>query len=142
MAKYIPLTYQGQDFEIGEAPVTFDEYDEFCDATGRTKPSDAGWGRGTRPVINVSYDDAKAFCAWLSERDPSYAYRLPTGEEWEFAARAGSTGAYCFGDDVEMLDEYAWTARNSNNQTHPVKEKKPNNFGLYDVHGNVWEWTD
>ena len=67
-------------------------------------------------------------------------YRLPTSEEWETFTRAGSTGTYCFGDDESELSEFAWYNSNSGRKTHPVAQKRPNNWGLYDVHGNVWEW--
>ena len=121
-------------FYIDKYEVTFDRYDAFCDATGRTKPSDAGWGRGTRPVINVSWDDSKAYCAWAGKR-------LPTEAEWERACRAGTDTAYSFGDDAGLLGSYGWYLANSGNMTHPVGEKNPNAFGLYDMHGNVWEWV-
>lgn len=130
----------GHSFEIAEYQVTFEEYDQFCEETGIDKPSDEGWGRGRRPVINVSWNDAVAYCKWLSEHTGE-SYRLPTEEKWEFAARGGSAGAYCFGDAPRQLEKYAWYEGNSGRKTHPVGEKLPNNYGLYDMHGNVWEWT-
>jgi formylglycine-generating enzyme required for sulfatase activity len=91
------------------------------------------------PVERVSWEEAKAFCEKLSEMTGN-EYRLPTEAEWEYAARAGSTGEYCFGDDERLLGDYAWYRENSDKKTHPVGQKTPNAFGLYDMHGNVWEW--
>lgn len=87
------------------------------------------------PVEKVSWDDVQEFLAKLGN-----GYRLPTEAEWEYAARAGTTTEYSFGDDELQLGEYAWFNNNSGSTTHPVGEKKPNPFGLYDMHGNVWEW--
>ncbi|KOR28189.1 hypothetical protein TI04_11600, partial [Achromatium sp. WMS2] len=101
---------------------------------------DRGWGRGNRPVINVTWDDAVAYTKWLSQQTGK-DYRLPTEAQWEYAARAGSTSRYFFGDDANRLGDYAWYDGNSNSKTHPVGQKQPNAWGLYDVHGNVWEWT-
>ena len=93
----------------------------------------------SHPVVNVSWNDAAAFCQWLSRKEGK-EYRLPTEAQWEYACRAGSTTRYSFGDDATSLGEYAWYAGNSGSKTHPVGEKKPNAWGLYDMHGNVWEW--
>ena len=96
------------------------------------------------PVDMVSWDDAVSFCKKLSEMPEEKAagrsYRLPTEAEWEYACRAGSTTSYSFGETAESLGEYAWFGKNSERKTHPVGEKKPNRWGLYDMHGNVWEW--
>ncbi|MEP7342803.1 MAG: SUMF1/EgtB/PvdO family nonheme iron enzyme [Acidobacteriota bacterium] len=91
------------------------------------------------PVENVPWDDAVKFCEKLSKQT-GRNYRLPTEAEWEYACRAGSTTKYCFGDDDALLKDYAWYKVNSGNKTHPVGEKKPNDWGLHDMHGNVWEW--
>jgi len=93
----------------------------------------------SHPVVCISWNDAKAFCEWLSKKGKG-KYTLPTEAQWEYACRAGSTGRWCFGDDESQLGEYAWYDSNSEGKTHPVKQKKPNNFKLYDMHGNVWEW--
>jgi formylglycine-generating enzyme required for sulfatase activity len=91
------------------------------------------------PVVNVSWKDSLAFCDWLSKQE-GRQYRLPTEAEWEYACRAGTTTRYSFGDSEYLLDEYAWYAANSNHQSQPVGRKRPNAWGLHDMHGNVWEW--
>jgi len=145
---------------ISKKEVTFDQYDAFCQSTRRTKPSDNGWGRGNRPVINVSYNDALAFCEWLKGKT-GLNIRLPTEAEWEYAAAyAGSRGfdlytsyqAHAFaqlplpktypawfgsGGDIHY---HGWYANNSGGFSHPVGEKAPNWMGLYDMTGNVNEW--
>ncbi len=127
-------------FFIGRFPVTFDEYNLFAEAAGREKPNDNGWGRGDRPVIDISWDDATAYAEWLNGQT-GHEYRLPTEAEWEYAARADSDMAYAFGNDKSMLGEYAWYWDNSEAKTHPVGRKKPNIWGLYDMYGNIWEWV-
>lgn len=96
------------------------------------------------PVERVSWDDAAEFCRRLSalpaERAAGRVYRLPTEAEWEYACQAGSTSAYSHGDNEAQLGDYAWYDQNSESTTHPVGQKRPNAWGLYDMHGNVWEW--
>ena len=96
------------------------------------------------PVEMVSWDDAQEFCRKLSElaeeKEAGRRYRLPTEAEWEYACRAGSAEKYCYGDDESRLGDYAWYRKNSDGKTHQVGQKKPNAWGLYDMHGNVWEW--
>jgi len=93
----------------------------------------------TKPVEIVKWNDAVVFCGKLSLRE-GVEYRLPTEAEWEYACRAGATTAYSFGDDVSRLGEYAWHRDNSSGTTRPVGEKLPNAWGLFDMHGNVYEW--
>jgi formylglycine-generating enzyme required for sulfatase activity len=98
-------------------------------------------GDANRPVETVSWEVVQKFIDKLNTREGGTPYRLPTEAEWEYAARAGSTTAYSFGDDISQLGKYAWFADNANNTTHPVGQLQPNAWGLYDMHGNVWEWV-
>ncbi|MFA5394267.1 MAG: formylglycine-generating enzyme family protein [Candidatus Ratteibacteria bacterium] len=121
-------------YYIDKREVTVAQYRKFCRATKREMPPVPYWGwQNSHPIINVTWDDAVAYAQY-------YDKRLPTEAEWEKAARAGSTAKYCFGDSETNLGNYAWYSANANRQTHPVGTKKPNAFGLYDMHGNVWEW--
>ncbi|ARA93021.1 hypothetical protein AWN76_007530 [Rhodothermaceae bacterium RA] len=93
------------------------------------------------PVEWVSWEEAQAFVEALNALEETTAYRLPTEAEWEYAARAGTTTSYAFGDDEDRLDDYAWARDNSGRRTQPVGQKKPNLWGLHDIHGNVFEWV-
>ncbi len=129
-------------FAMGRYEVTFAEYDRFAYATGRGKPDDEGWGRGNRPVINVSWDDATAYTAWLSTQTGK-AYRLPTEAEWEYAARAGTETKYWWGNEIgsnqaNCSGDYCG---DSFEYTASVGSFAANPFGLYDTVGNVWEWN-
>ncbi len=126
-------------FWMGKYPVTFDEYDTYCAHTGKEKPKDKGWGRGTRPVIHVSWHDAQEYCKWLFETTGKQ-YRLPSESEWEYAARGGNVSkGYKFSGGNE-LDKVAWNKGNSNGKTQPVGQLAANEIGLHDMSGNVWEW--
>jgi len=106
----------------------------------RTNPSRAKVCGLECPVENVSWEDVQAFVRKLNQKT-GQKYRLPSEAEWEYAARAGTTTGWSFGDDVTKLGNYAWYGENSGGQTHSVGQKLPNPFGLFDMHGNVWEFT-
>ena len=125
------VTLQG--FEMSAMPVTQAQY---AAVMGNNPSSFKG---DDLPVESVSWQDAMEFCERLSKKT-GRAYTLPTEAQWEYACRAGSTARYCFGDDESLLADYAWYRKNSERTTHPVGKKKPNDWGLYDMHGNVWEW--
>lgn len=129
-------------FAISSHEITFDEYDYFAEATGREKPSDNGWGRGNRPVMNVGWKDANAYVDWLSQVTGDH-YRLPTEAEWEYAARAGTSTNYWWGNEigVNRANCRGCGSKWDGKKTAPVGSFEPNAFGLYDTVGNVWEWT-
>ncbi|NBQ70638.1 MAG: TIR domain-containing protein, partial [Nitrosomonadaceae bacterium] len=124
-------------FAMGVFEVTFAEYDQFCQKTGRDKPGDENWGRENRPVIDVSWHDAQLYCAWLSELT-GQSYRLPNEAEWEYASRAGTITPFYTGETINFDQANYGQIRE---KTLPVGSFAPNAFGLYDMHGNVWEWT-
>jgi hypothetical protein len=121
------------DFYMGKYPVTQAQWEAVMGSNpSKFKGADL-------PVEQVSWDDCQEFIRRLNAITKD-TYCLPTEAEWEYACRAGSTGKYCFGDNEALLGEYAWFSANSGNQTQPVGKKKPNAWGLHDMHGNVWEW--
>jgi formylglycine-generating enzyme required for sulfatase activity len=126
-------------FYLGVYPVTQSQYE----ALMGSNPS-GFQGKGSRPVEQVSWEDANTYCRKLSEAMREMwrglVCRLPTEAEWEYACRAGTNTRYCFGEDAARLGEHAWFADNASGTTHPVGQKEPNAWGLYDMHGNVWEW--
>jgi formylglycine-generating enzyme required for sulfatase activity len=148
-------------FWMGKTEITWDQYDAFAfsipaagtaaaatpggaDAVTRPTPpygdESFGFGKGTQPAINVQYHAAMEYCRWLSAKT-GRTYRLATEAEWEYGARAGTTTAYSFGNDAAKLDQFGWHAGNSKGRPHPVGQKSPNPWGLFDMHGNVAEWV-
>ena len=123
---------------IGRFPVTFEQYDRFARITGRDQPGDAGWGRGRRPVINVSWEDSKAYVDWLAA-ETGKPYRLLSEAEWEYACRAGTTTRYWWGDEItpENANYGSNVDRTSEIGGYPI-----NPFGLCEMNGNVWEWVE
>jgi formylglycine-generating enzyme required for sulfatase activity len=129
-------------FAMGKHEVTFEEYDRFAIARGRRLPEDQGWGREQRPVINVSWDEAKFYTEWLSKETGNH-YRLPTESEWEYAARSGAKQEVWAGSSEEStLGDYAVFLNNSGNRTAEVGTKEPNEFGIHDLSGNAAEWVE
>jgi formylglycine-generating enzyme required for sulfatase activity len=132
-----------RDFWLGKYEVTQGEYEAVMGSNPSHFPGDTN-----RPVEKVRHTEATAYCAAVTKRETGagrlprgYAYRLPTEAEWEYACRAGTTNLFSFGDDITVADQYAWTLENSDATTHPIGLKRPNPWGLHDMHGNVWEWT-
>jgi formylglycine-generating enzyme required for sulfatase activity len=131
LAHKVTLT---QPFYLGKYEVTQEQWEKVM---GRNPSNFKG---AKNPVETVNWKDCQSFMVKLKEKLPGQPLRLATEAEWEYACRAGSTGDYCYGDGEGSLAEYAWYRGNANKTTYPVGEKKPNAWGLYDMHGNVWEW--
>ena len=122
-----------------------DSQSKVADGTVTDAAKQMNWRSPGQPVTDkkavsqVTWNDAVAFCKWLSEQEKA-TYRLPTEAEWEYACRAGTTTQYSFGDDHQQLEQYGWYRKNAVSSTHEVGMKLPNGFGLFDMHGNMWEW--
>jgi formylglycine-generating enzyme required for sulfatase activity len=135
-------------FAVGQYELTFEQWDA-CVADGGCngyRPADEGWGGGPRPIINVSWTDAEAYVAWLAKKTGK-PYRLPSESEYEYATRAGTTTVYPWGDDIKLNGQARANCLDcgsqwNGTQTAPVGSFPPNNFGLYDMVGNVFEWTE
>jgi formylglycine-generating enzyme required for sulfatase activity len=126
-------------FAAGKFEVTFAEWEACVRGGGclsNPTPADEGWGRGSRPVINVSWNDAQEYVSWLS-REAGFRYRLLTEAEWEYAARAGTATPFSTGTSIAQSQ-----ARFDSRSTAPVGSYSANQFGLHDMHGNVWEWVE
>lgn len=142
-------------FAISRFETTWDEWTACVNAGGcnqgpidtligqQTWARDASnWGRGQRPAIMVDWNDAAAYAIFVRSRAGGASYRLPTESEWEYAARAGTSTRWSFRDAESQLGAYAWFSGNSNSRTQPVGGKAANPWGLFDMHGNVWEWVE
>jgi len=152
-------------FSIGKYPITVNQFRLFIDESGyRTdaergegavvyhekvwsQKRDANWKNPyfeqneDHPVVCISWNDARAYCDWISQQTQE-EYRLLTEAEWEYACRSGSETRYFFGDDDKSLAKFSWYSENSNDKTHPINLRKPNQFGLHETHGNIWEWVN
>jgi len=128
-------------FALGETPVTNAQYAAFAGATQYRPARELPAGADDYPVVQVTWADARAYLAWLAEVS-RLPLDLPSEAQWEYACRAGSVGD--FGLPIHgagELGDFAWTAANADGRLHPVRQKRPNAWGLYDLHGLVWEWT-
>ncbi|MDN5341529.1 MAG: hypothetical protein PWP28_404 [Oceanotoga sp.] len=160
-AQKVTLTY---DYYIAKHETTFEEYYEYCEDTNKNKPKDLGWKRGKKSVIYVSWWDAIKYCNWKSKKNGisiAYdskgnlldknskittelskveGYRLPSEAEWEYAARGGQKSNSYKYSGSNLAKEVTWYSKNSKFKTHEIGKKLPNELGLYDMSGNVWEW--
>jgi len=131
-----------KDFYMGVYEVTVGQYKKYVDEKGGYFKSSYNKQGDNAAVTAVSWDDAQGFISWLNNKEGGSHYTLPTEAQWEYAARAGTTTEYSFGDDSSLLGDYAWYRGNRKGRyAHIVGQKKPNPWGLYDMHGNIWEWV-
>ena len=129
-------------FAVSKFEVTFDQWDACTAATATCVKAKSDVRRGRQPVIQLSWEDAQQYVKWLSDRTGK-EYRLLSEAEWEYAARGGKATGFSFGDEESQLGDFAWVpAKNSEGKAHPVGGKQPNDYGLHDMHGNVWEWVE
>lgn len=131
---------QVDDFLMARYPVTVGQYQVFCVATDRELPEAPAWGwEFEAPILKISWEDAQAYCRWLSTLT-GHLFRLPTEAEWEFAARGGRKNRRHTYAGHKSLNQVGWFGKNSERKTHPVGQKQPNELGIYDLSGSVWEW--
>lgn len=132
-------TVHVKSFYMSATEVTFEQYEAFCKAIGRFPPSDSGWGRGDMPISNAGWEDATSYCRWLSGQ-LGESIRLPTEIEFEYAARGGQDARGYRYSGSNYIDDIGWFVGNSKGKPHPAGSRMPNELGIYDLTGNVWEW--